>query len=114
MSINPNGFYRESRFPEKEEKDTSILLVPYSDPITKSIAPSNRSSRQLTNYTTLEQETVNERQRAKLAVSVMNNVAALSALEDYLSKSAPSGKSRYKMIADAYSVSAGIRLGRWQ
>jgi hypothetical protein len=54
-----------------------------------------------------------DRCRALLAYAAMENAMALSAVEAYCNRTAPLGAHRYKLIADAYAVSAATRISRW-
>lgn len=54
-----------------------------------------------------------EQGRALLANTAMNNVGALSALEEQLVRAAPLGEARYKLIADGYAMGAAQFLARW-
>ena len=101
-----------------EESKPAVLLVPYSTTSPKPIA----SGRAVTRNSNLparranhaEQATDNERRRAQLTLSVLNDVGALSVLEAHLCKIAPSGKLRYQTIIDSYALSAAERIARWQ
>ena len=112
-----NNFFDDSPVKENEIKP-SALLVPFSGLTTNPgtsgrlvTRDSNPFSRR-TNHTA--RTTENERRRAQLTLSVLNNVGALSALETHLCKIAPSGKLRYQTIIDSYAVSAAERIARWQ
>ena len=56
---------------------------------------------------------VHEQFRALLTKAVLDNTAALSALEAHLYRVAPFGEERYRTIIDAYTISSVMRLGRW-
>lgn len=54
-----------------------------------------------------------EQVRALLAHTAMQNVGALTALEEHLIKVAPLGAARYEAIADAYALGAAQVIARW-
>lgn len=54
-----------------------------------------------------------EQGRALLANTALNNVGALSALEQHLIQVAPLGEARYKHIVDAYAMGAAMAIQRW-
>ena len=51
--------------------------------------------------------------RAALTNTALQNVGALSTLEEHLTLIAPSGADRYRHIVDAYTVGAAQRVARW-
>ena len=55
-----------------------------------------------------------ERCRALLAKSAMENAAALSALESHLREVAPLGAPRYKALADTFCITTAMRLANWR
>jgi hypothetical protein len=57
--------------------------------------------------------TIHEQGRALLAKTALENIGALSALENQLFKIAPLGQERYKMILDAYALGAAQKIMRW-
>jgi hypothetical protein len=54
-----------------------------------------------------------EQGRALLTSTALQNVGALSALEQHLSQVAPTGAARYRAIVDAYAIGASITIQRW-
>ena len=56
---------------------------------------------------------VHEQGRALLTNTALNNVSALSALEQHLLQVAPLGEARYKHIVDAYAMGAAQAIARW-
>lgn len=54
-----------------------------------------------------------EQGRALLTNTALNNVGALSALEQHLIQVAPLGEARYKHIVDAYAMGAANAIARW-
>jgi hypothetical protein len=54
-----------------------------------------------------------EQARATLTNTALQNVGALSALEDHLRNVSPSGAGRYKALVDAYALGAMRRIARW-
>lgn len=54
-----------------------------------------------------------EQGRALLTNTALNNVGALSALEQHLIQVAPLGEARYKHIVDAYAMGAANAISRW-
>lgn len=56
---------------------------------------------------------VREQGRALLANSALQNVGALTALEQHLIHVAPLGEARYKHIVDAYALGAATAVQRW-
>lgn len=56
---------------------------------------------------------VGEQARALLASSALQNVGALTALEQHLIRVAPLGEARYKHIVDAYALGAATTIQRW-
>jgi hypothetical protein len=51
--------------------------------------------------------------RAALASTALQNVGALSALEQHLIEIAPMGAARYQAIVDAYAIGAADTIARW-
>lgn len=56
---------------------------------------------------------VKEEGRAFLTNSALQNVGALTALEQHLIQVAPLGEARYKHIVDAYAMGAAQAISRW-
>lgn len=56
---------------------------------------------------------VREQGRALLTNTALQNVGALSALEQHLIQVAPLGEARYKHIVDAYAMGAAQAIARW-
>lgn len=56
---------------------------------------------------------VKEQGRAFLTNSVLQNVGALTALEQHLIQVAPLGEARYKHIVDAFTMGAAQAISRW-
>lgn len=56
---------------------------------------------------------MHEQGRAVLTSIALENVGALSALEQHLCDVAPSGAERYRHIVDAYALGAANKIGRW-
>lgn len=54
-----------------------------------------------------------EQIRALLANTALQNVGALTALEEHLNHVAPSGAARYQLIVDAYAFGAAQTISRW-
>lgn len=54
-----------------------------------------------------------EQGRAFLANTALQNVGALTALEQHLIQVAPLGEARYKHIVDAYAMGAANAISRW-
>lgn len=54
-----------------------------------------------------------EQVRALLTNTALQNVGALSALEEHLNQVAPSGSSRYKHIIDSYALGAAHTIAVW-
>jgi hypothetical protein len=53
-----------------------------------------------------------EQGRALLTNAALQNVGALSALEQYLSQVAPTGAARYRAIVDSYALGAAAAIQR--
>jgi hypothetical protein len=51
--------------------------------------------------------------RAAITSTALQNVGALSALEQHLIEVAPMGAARYQHIVDAYTVGAAQTIARW-
>jgi hypothetical protein len=58
---------------------------------------------------------VNSREqiRALIANTALQNVGALTALEEHLIRIAPLGAARYEAIVDAYALGAAQTVARW-
>lgn len=56
---------------------------------------------------------VHEEGRGLLTNTALQNVGALSALEQHLIQIAPLGEARYKHIVDAYALGAANAIARW-
>ena len=56
---------------------------------------------------------VREQGRAFLTNTALQNVGALTALEQHLVQVAPLGEARYKHIVDAYAMGAAQAIARW-
>lgn len=56
---------------------------------------------------------VHEQARAFLGHTMLQNVGALTSLEQHLIQVAPLGEDRYKHIVDAYTMGAAAKLARW-
>lgn len=56
---------------------------------------------------------IHENARAFLTKTVLDNLAALSALEAHLTVTAPFGEDRYKFIVDAYAYGAAQKIRKW-
>jgi len=54
-----------------------------------------------------------EQVRALLTNTALQNVGALSALEEHLNQIAPQGAARYEHIVDAYALGAAQTIARW-
>jgi len=54
-----------------------------------------------------------EQGRTLIAITGLENVGAMSAMEGYLSQVAPSGAHRYKAIADAYTAAVINTIMDW-
>ena len=54
-----------------------------------------------------------EQVRALLTNTALQNVGALSALEEHLNQVAPSGSARYEHIINAYAMGAAYTIARW-
>ncbi len=54
-----------------------------------------------------------EQGRALLTNTALQNVGALSALEQHLIQVAPLGEARYKHIVDGYAMGAAAAIQRW-
>jgi hypothetical protein len=54
-----------------------------------------------------------EQGRALLTSTALNNVGALSALEQHLIQIAPLGEGRYRAIVDSYAMGASAAIQRW-
>jgi hypothetical protein len=54
-----------------------------------------------------------EQGRALLTNTALQNVGALTALEQHLIQIAPLGEGRYKHIVDAYAMGAAQAISRW-
>jgi hypothetical protein len=54
-----------------------------------------------------------EQGRALLTNTALQNVGALTALEQHLIQVAPLGEARYKHIVDAYALGAATEISRW-
>ena len=54
-----------------------------------------------------------EQGRAVLTNMALENVGALSALEQHLCDVAPSGAERYRHIVDAYALGAAQKIAGW-
>jgi hypothetical protein len=51
--------------------------------------------------------------RAAITSTALQNVGALSALEQHLIEVAPMGAARYQHIVDAYALGAAHTIARW-
>jgi len=89
----------------------NVSLVPASRPAGLSswleVRENNRQMQRTVSETGYEQG------RAILTKSAMENVAVLSALEANLYQAAPGGANRYRLLIDAYTVSAAQRITRY-
>lgn len=56
---------------------------------------------------------VHEQGRALLTNTALQNVGALTALEQHLIQVAPLGENRYRHIVDAYAMGAAMAISRW-
>jgi len=56
---------------------------------------------------------VREQGRAFLTNTALQNVGALTALEQHLIQVAPLGEARYKHIVDSYAMGAAESIARW-
>lgn len=56
---------------------------------------------------------VREQGRAFLTNTALQNVGALTALEQHLCQAVPLGEARYKHIVDAYAMGAAQAIARW-
>jgi hypothetical protein len=56
---------------------------------------------------------MHEQGRATLTNTALENLGALSALEEHLRQVVPSGAARYKHIVDAYALGAAQKIARW-
>lgn len=56
---------------------------------------------------------IHEQGRALLTHTALENLGALSSLEEQLTELAPSGAERYRHIVDAYAMGAAKKLMRW-
>ena len=56
---------------------------------------------------------VHEQGRALLTHTALENLGALSSLEEQLCELAPSGAERYRHIVDAYAMGAAKKIMRW-
>lgn len=56
---------------------------------------------------------IHEQGRALLTHTALENLGALSSLEEQLSELAPSGAERYRHIVDAYAMGAAKKIMRW-
>ena len=56
---------------------------------------------------------VREQARAFLTNTALQNVGALTALEQHLIQVAPLGEARYRHIVDAYAMGAAQAIARW-
>ena len=56
---------------------------------------------------------VHEQARGLIAHTMLQNVGALTSLEQHLIQVAPLGEARYKHIVDAYAMGAAAKLTRW-
>jgi hypothetical protein len=54
-----------------------------------------------------------EQGRALLTNMALENVGALSALENHLTQIAPQGAERYRHIVDAYALGAAQKIAGW-
>jgi hypothetical protein len=54
-----------------------------------------------------------EQARATLTDTALQNVGALSALEEHLCRVAPNGAGRFHAIVDAYTLGAVQKIARW-
>jgi hypothetical protein len=54
-----------------------------------------------------------EQVRAMMTHTALQNVGALTALEEHLIKVAPLGAGRYEAIVDAYALGAAQTIARW-
>jgi hypothetical protein len=54
-----------------------------------------------------------EQGRALLTNTSLQNVGALTALEQHLIQIAPLGEARYKHIVDSYAMGAAQAISRW-
>ena len=55
-----------------------------------------------------------EQDRSLITNTALQNVGALTALEQHLIAVAPLGEARYKHIVDAYALGAAQAISRWQ
>jgi hypothetical protein len=56
---------------------------------------------------------IHEQGRAHLTNMALENVGALSALENHLTQIAPHGAERYRHIVDAYTLGAAQKIAEW-
>jgi len=56
---------------------------------------------------------VHEQGRALLTHTALENLGALSSLEEQLCELAPSGAERYRHIVDSYAMGAAKKIMRW-
>lgn len=56
---------------------------------------------------------IHEQGRAALTNTALENIGALSALEEHLCQVAPCGSERYRHIVNAYTVGAVKKIARW-
>jgi phage terminase large subunit-like protein len=56
---------------------------------------------------------IHEQGRAHLTNMALENVGALSALENHLTQIAPQGAERYRHIVDAYALGAAQKIAGW-
>ena len=56
---------------------------------------------------------LHEQGRAMLTNAALENLGALSALEQHLCQVAPCGADRYRHIVDAYALGAAQKIARW-
>ena len=89
------------------EPTTVIVPVPYVESAAKPSLFSRKA-----NQMTLREEQAEEHDKAQLAATIMQCAAGLSVLEAHCTNVAPSGKARYKTIADSYTVSSATDLMR--
>jgi hypothetical protein len=54
-----------------------------------------------------------EQVRAMLTHTALQNVGALTSLEEHLIKTCPLGAARYEAIVDAYALGAAQTIARW-
>lgn len=87
-----------------QSKENLVVAQPESPALTQTIVTVDST------YTLAERDAFRDRLRATLAKEIMDNTAALSSVESYYLKIAPSGAEEYRQIVQTYTTLALVKL----